>query len=79
MLIFNQLDLFFVEVNIYVVFLNGKLFSAFTVKHEMLTILRKHRNNVIEIFRIRDGTDTEPVKLLYGCTEKDSEMWLNNK
>ena len=48
---------------IYVVFLNGKLFSAFTVKHEMKTVLEKYPNHVKEIYRTRDGTDYVPVKI----------------
>lgn len=46
---------------IYIVFLNGSLFSAFTVKHEMLKVLSRFPNHVKCICRARDGSDEKPV------------------
>ena len=56
---------------VYVVFLNGKLFSAFTVKHEMKTILQKYPNHVKTIWRCKDGwgcqyaADYAPVEMQF--------------
>ena len=48
---------------IYVVFIEDKLFSAFTVKHEMIRIIEKYPAHMRKIYRVRDGTDYVPVEM----------------
>lgn len=58
---------------IYVVYIDLVLTSAFTVKHEMIDSLPDEKPSVLQVYRLRDGRNSEIVDITAQISEETYE------